>query len=291
MPPQTWHCHCCGLLNRFSPFSSREDCCRVCGRPHSWRQQQHKPFFGTSVIPMRPQQAQELLTQFDANETDVELWTPLALACKAGNIGVVKELLAAGALLDAQTKKGWRPLHFACLGGSLEVVKHLLDAGAQVMCCTKVNKETPLHIAARSSSPKVLEVLLKHGAPVNLLDVMHRTPLHHAAVAGALEQGSVLLAHGADIKVFDIDGFLPQQAAEFAGHQDFVEMLEASQVKVGKRVDAGKVASWHTEVFWNACKEGAKARERLQVQKLQDARYAAGTQMYKDAAAEAYATA
>lgn len=55
----------------------------------------------------------------------------------AGLEGIVKQLLAAGAQVDAVTNDSWTALHEASLNGHTGVVRILLGAGAQ----------------ARSSSP------------------------------------------------------------------------------------------------------------------------------------------
>ena len=59
----------------------------------------------------------------------------------------------------------------------------LIRKGANI---NEKNKEflAPLHIAADKSHIDVLEVLLKHGAKVNILDCLGQTALHRAAKQG-----------------------------------------------------------------------------------------------------------
>ncbi|KAI5892307.1 ankyrin, partial [Schizophyllum commune H4-8] len=56
---------------------------------------------------------------------------------------------------------------------------------------------TPLHYAARYGNDAVVELLLKHGAPINKLDTAGMTPLHCAAAHGCASAVTILLSHGA----------------------------------------------------------------------------------------------
>jgi len=52
------------------------------------------------------------------------------LASKEGHVGVVEELLARGAKIDAATKKGNTALHIASLAGQVSFI-HFIIQGAQ----------------------------------------------------------------------------------------------------------------------------------------------------------------
>ncbi|KAK2142806.1 hypothetical protein LSH36_912g01016 [Paralvinella palmiformis] len=56
----------------------------------------------------------------------------------------------------------------------------------------------PLHNACSYGHFEVTELLLKHGASVNAMDLWQFTPLHEAASKNRVEVCSLLLAHGAD---------------------------------------------------------------------------------------------
>ncbi len=51
-------------------------------------------------------------------------------AASDGNLEEVKELIVAGADVDARDNYGWTSLHIASRDGHLEVVKELIVAGA-----------------------------------------------------------------------------------------------------------------------------------------------------------------
>jgi ankyrin repeat protein len=130
--------------------------------------------------------------------------TPLHVACDRGAVGVVSELLAAGAQIEARDvvsdlgfeymslnslslqSRGWTPLLHACSVGHVKVVSVLLSAGASIEVQTKVRRdegstriefisfvqdgETSLHIACASGAVGVVSELLAAGAQIEARD-------------------------------------------------------------------------------------------------------------------------
>ena len=106
--------------------------------------------------------------------------TRLQKAAQKGDIKAVKALLAAGAEVNAKTKKGsWTPLHYAAWFGHTEVVKLLLEAGAKVNARDNYGK-TPLCRAARLHRNEAAKLLIEAGADVNIRDRAGDTPLDKA---------------------------------------------------------------------------------------------------------------
>lgn len=77
----------------------------------------------------------ELLLVHGASLTRVDRYgqTPLHIAAKGGNSGVLACLIDAGgdALLEARDKKGSRPLHLAVINGKIDTVRLLLETAAE----------------------------------------------------------------------------------------------------------------------------------------------------------------
>ena len=94
--------------------------------------------------------------------------------------------------------------------------------------------DTLLHLVAWFSGVGDIEVLLEHGADVNLPGDMGYTPLHCAATAGKPENVRMLLRAGADPNVKNEFGHTPLQTAELGGHDDVVKLLKnAERVRLG----------------------------------------------------------
>ena len=79
-----------------------------------------------------------------------------------GNIEAVKQHLAAGADVNAETKYGGTPLHQAAYYGHKEIAELLIAEGADVNW-RKTNGRRPLDLAIRGVEPETAALLRKHG--------------------------------------------------------------------------------------------------------------------------------
>ncbi|ETL93748.1 hypothetical protein F441_08479 [Phytophthora nicotianae CJ01A1] len=132
-------------------------------------------------------------------------WTALHLAVITEEIEVIKELLAAGAMIDAVDADGQTPLLQACLGGQLNIVRLLLNAGANPAHQNK-QAHSPLHyLSAFCRDRQLLRDIITNGADVNAKSMKLNTPMHFAAMNGNEVATQVLLEHGASASVINED--------------------------------------------------------------------------------------
>jgi ankyrin repeat protein len=118
----------------------------------------------------------------------------LESAARAGSMGSVRVLLATGAV----PPQGSGPaLVEAALEGSVEMVRQLLDAGAPVEATGRQGVR-PLEGAVRHGHVDVVRLLLAAGASV-AADAAGCTPLYEAASIGHADVVELLLAAGSDV--------------------------------------------------------------------------------------------
>ncbi|RMJ17991.1 hypothetical protein CDV36_002318 [Fusarium kuroshium] len=200
-----------------------------------------------------------LLLQYGASsvQPDKEKKTPLHLACRLGDLGVVTHLVR-GALKSKESinplnEDDRTPLHIAASSGHSAIIEFLLDRGADISA--KDSEELrPIDLAAagghlgvfevlysRSNlSPSTINALVKQSAEMGqllivqfLLEkiskidfwVMGQSPLTAAASKGYTEVVRLLLEEKADPGFSDDDGRTPLDLAASGGHTEAAIIL------------------------------------------------------------------
>uniref|UniRef100_A0A8D3C5E8 Poly [ADP-ribose] polymerase n=1 Tax=Scophthalmus maximus TaxID=52904 RepID=A0A8D3C5E8_SCOMX len=144
----------------------------------------------------------------DPNARDNWNYTPLHEAAIKGKIDVciVQLLLQHGADVHAKDK-GYVQVHnISVLMWARSDILWLEKFRVSQICRLWSTSESrkrmdglvPLHNACSYGHYEVTELLLKHGACVNAMDLWQFTPLHEAASKNRVEVCSLLLSHGAD---------------------------------------------------------------------------------------------
>lgn len=151
--------------------------------------------------------------------------TPLHIAAQDGDLDRVRELILAGADIDAVMNYGATPLTLATTFNRLEVMECLLANGAD----PNAGEAIPLWEAAASRRVAAIRLLLRHGADPNAAISGGATPLSAAYFhlwstprARFHEALGLLLEAGADPDVY---GGAPLRHARAAGDAETVELL------------------------------------------------------------------
>ena len=118
-------------------------------------------------------------------------------AAQHGYVNLVKDLIAAGADVNAEDDYGGTPLHDAAYKGQAEVISILIKAGADVNAKTD-GGSTPLHSAAYKGQAEVIPILIKAGADVHAKNNDGSTPLANAIKEGHSNAAAALKKGGAD---------------------------------------------------------------------------------------------
>lgn len=194
------------------------------------------------------------------NERDETGWTDLMKMAREGDLATCKELVAAGADINAQAGDGTTALTVAALheqlgimdflieqgadlndinnagkgimhqaleAGKVTSALKLIDAGADVnLRCTE-DDWTPLRTAVNLGYIEVAQRLLKKGADPNIKAEKSDsfTPLFNAVNDNSMELTELLLAHGADMNALDDGGWPPIGYAARDNALDTLELL------------------------------------------------------------------
>uniref|UniRef100_A0A3P8U9N1 Uncharacterized protein n=1 Tax=Amphiprion percula TaxID=161767 RepID=A0A3P8U9N1_AMPPE len=112
--------------------------------------------------------------------------SPIHRAAAKGHPECIEHLVQYGADVDQHIDKVGSPLQVACNNQHLSTVKKLLQLGA---CVSRTaSGDSPLHIAARLSSPELVSVLLDHGADRFSMNSEGKRPLDLATPSSPAER-------------------------------------------------------------------------------------------------------
>ncbi|KAJ8599135.1 hypothetical protein CTAYLR_008286 [Chrysophaeum taylorii] len=135
---------------------------------------------------------------FNVNVVDQEDgYTALLLASECGKLGVVEELVHAGAALDAKDSFGRTALYAAAVAGHADVVALLSHAGADANAADDDGR-TPFWATCALRHLQVASFLLDvAGVPLDARDHSSKSPLAHAIESGHADVIDFLKQRGA----------------------------------------------------------------------------------------------
>jgi ankyrin repeat protein len=162
----------------------------------------------------------------DVDDTDVDGYTPLWMACISDRIDVVRLLLLAGADVNkvshplAHFQIRSTPLYAACIQGHESIARLLIEQGADVDAPGEPYNLTPLHAAVEAHSAEIVDLLIASGANVQLASAVGATPLHLALQRHDPCIVDSLLRAGARTDDKDSLGYIPLYHAVRCYHQE-----------------------------------------------------------------------
>jgi ankyrin repeat protein len=147
--------------------------------------------------------------------------------------------------LDAKTTTA---LHLACRSESKDLAELLLQMGAEVNAEMQ-GGETPLIIAVLSKRGALVQLLLDRGADVNAKTRWGKSALHYAAQTGQKPMLETLMRRGGHVNMIDREGLTPLHIAAEAGHEELVSLLLKGGADYGVRSNSGATALHYAAVM------------------------------------------
>ena len=135
----------------------------------------------------------------------------------------VKLALSLGNDINAVNDVGETALMFAALKGRLDLSQRLIDRGARISQLGW----SPLHYAATGPEPKIVALLLQHGAPIEARSPNGTTALMMAARYGSEDSVTLLLAQHADVTLRNERGMNAADFARSAGREALAKRLDS----------------------------------------------------------------
>lgn len=166
--------------------------------------------------------------------------------CQNGNIEQVQLLLNQGIAINQRihdhTRTGRTPLYVASKYGHVNIVQLLIQHGADINIQTLDERSTPLHIAIKNGKRDVVRELLTHNPNLTLRNYRGDTPLHFASLTmRSVDTFKELINHGAHINEKNNDGWTCLHWASRNGHVDIVREL-VGKVNINETTNNGETA-------------------------------------------------
>jgi ankyrin repeat protein len=173
----------------------------------------------------------ELVTCMNALDPSYPAERPQGAAAHIRNREILELMLERGVEMD---------IFMACALDRAEVVKQFVDQDPSLVHARGSHKIPLLmHVAGIESA----RVLVERGADVNGYQEKRRGPLHHAVRLGNREVVELLLEHGADVNMtglgYGMEGLTPLEIAEERGDGPIAELLRRHGARTLRELTPG----------------------------------------------------
>lgn len=117
----------------------------------------------------------------NVNNCNIDGFTPIHIASKYGRFEILRLILDSGATVNVRTYNFLQSaLHLACLNAKTRIVKELLKCGNCDVDIQDAEGCTPLHYAVGVNNMKIINILIKNGANVNVKNTKGNSPYEEA---------------------------------------------------------------------------------------------------------------
>jgi ankyrin repeat protein len=173
--------------------------------------------YGRTII------TRHLLAEEDHNPNiaDANGTTALQAACWQGNVAMVRDLIDNEADVNMPGYNGTFPLHDCVYGGSAEIAQLLLAHGAYVNVYEPYLYQTPLMYACAAGKADIARLYLIAGAEVNARDSKGQTAAHLGVPSNSADVYNALREADADFDGQDCEGNSPLHVAAEVGASEF----------------------------------------------------------------------
>ncbi|WP_340373692.1 ankyrin repeat domain-containing protein [Peribacillus sp. FSL E2-0218] len=166
----------------------------------------------------------------DIDSQDSKGRTATMIATYHNDAGTAKVLIAAGADVNIQDDLKNNPFLYAGAEGYLEILKAAIDAGADPALTNRYGGTALIPASEHGYDHVIKELLTQTDIDVNHVNNLGWTALLEAIVlndGGEQQQQTVqlLINHGADVNIADHDKVTPLQHARMKGFKDIERML------------------------------------------------------------------
>lgn len=168
--------------------------------------------------------------------TDSQGRTAILAATHRNRVDTVKALIEAGADINIRDERKDNPFLYAGAEGLLEIVKLLNAAGADTKLTNRYGGIAVIPASERGHVEVVQELLEHSDINVNHINNLGWTALMEAIVLGSGGEKhqrivELLIKHGADVNIPDKDGVTPLQHSRQRGFQAIERMLSNAGAK------------------------------------------------------------
>lgn len=117
-------------------------------------------------------------------------------------------------------------LHVCCGKGHLEAARVLVDGGADILARDKWRMSPLIHAIMPQFSEMVEFLIMREPDVVNMCDKYGKAPLHYAIESDSVSIVELLISHGADVNIGTLKGITPLMAlCSSSGLQNETEMI------------------------------------------------------------------